>query len=88
MAKPNFEKIIYHLEVAKSYCGESFKSDSIKPSINLLIGQVEKLKIKDNKKEIRKSLEKNKEAGNKYKNPVESIKVLDSMIEEEKRENL
>jgi len=84
---PNYEKIIYYLNLAYANCGDSFKAEDIKHSIKLLISNVNQLDIK-NKNKIKKQQQEVNKPGNKYKYPVESIQVIDEMIEKEKRENL
>ena len=83
---PNYEKIIYYLNLAHANCGDSFKTEDIKHSIRSLISGVNKLDAKNkNKKKQQEEVDK---PSSKYKNPVESIEVIDEMIGQEKRKNL
>ena len=84
---PNYEKIIYYLNLAHTNCGDSFKTEDIKHSIKLLISNIDRLDVK-NKNKIKKQQQEVNKPGNKYKYPVKSIEVIDEMIEQEKRENL
>ena len=84
---PNYEKIIYYLNLAHTSFGGSFKTEDIKTSIRSIISKVDKLDIK-NKNKIKRQEEEVDKPSNKYKYPVESIKVIDQMIEQEKRYNL
>jgi hypothetical protein len=84
---PNYEKIIYYLNLAYSNCGDSFKTEDTKHAIKSLISNINRLDIK-NKNKIKNQQQEANKPGNKYKYPVESIQAIDEMIEQEKRENL
>jgi hypothetical protein len=82
---PDYEKIIHYLNLAHANCGDSFKIESVKHSIKSIISDLNRLNTKNKNKLKQKELDK---PGNKYKYPVESVKVIDELIEQEKRENL
>jgi len=84
---PNYEKIIHYLNLAHANCGDSFKIENIKHSIRSIVSDLNRLNTK-NKNKIKKQKEELDKPSNKYKHPVESIKVIDELIEQEKRENL
>lgn len=79
--KPNYETVIYHLELAYNNCSSSNESEGLKSIIKNLILSFNKLAIK-NERRVNRKLSEIRQP--KYTNPKETLQLIEELIEKEK----